>query len=152
MDFQARYRRECLLSGTSPLHAVESHLADGVLDLKYFRVPVSEWVPLLAALASDTTLKKITIRIDYTDHTVPNPNHRAKLKHLDDLCRSLCASLSRTTTLRSLQLTGLPLSAKGITELAAVSAPLKHPFPVTTLNPAKPSPGRQSQPTTHWTT
>ena len=116
------FLKHSLLSGTSPLHAVEASLSQGAVDFKFFRIPSMEWTPLLSALCSDTTLKQISVRIDYGDYTVSNPMHQQKLKHLNQLCENLGLHLARNSSLSKLQLIGLPLTLKDIKALAHVSS------------------------------
>lgn len=93
-----------------------------MLDFKFFRIPITEWTPLLVALAADTSLKQISIKIDFGDYTVSNPTHQQKLKHLGSLCESLSLHLSRNTKLNSLKLLALPLAKKDINILSEVSS------------------------------
>lgn len=121
MDFKSRYRRECLVTGTSPLHAIEACLSEAVLNFKFFRIPISEWNPIFSTLKSDTSLKKIIVKIDYNDYTVNNPTHRQKLTNLSSLCEHLNVHLINNACLNELQLIGLPLKFKDIVNISQVA-------------------------------
>lgn len=122
MDFKDRYRRECLLKGTSPLHIIEVYLKDFVLNFKYFRIPVKEWIPIFSTLNSDSTLKKICVSIDDVDQHTPssNPNHKQKLKHLPIFFEHLITHLSNNNILVELKLIGLPITSYDVIKLAEV--------------------------------
>jgi hypothetical protein len=119
MDFKSRYRRECLLKGTSPLHVIEACLADAILKFKYFRIPASEWGPILSALKSTFTVKKIFVMIDF-DLAINNKIHKQKLKHLHSFMENLNVHLSNSQILTHLELVGLPFSYADIEQLGKV--------------------------------
>ena len=120
MDFKNRYRRECLLSGTSPLHVIEAYLSDFTLNFKFFRIPLSEWGPIILTLRNDETLKKININIDFSDHLIDNPTHKQKLQKLPLLVESLASQLKQNSNLTEIQLIGLPFSSSDLQILAQV--------------------------------
>lgn len=122
MDFKDRYRRECLLKGTSPLHVIEAYLKDNVLNFKFFRIPVSEWIPIFLTLNIDSTLKKICVSIDVVDqHAISsNPNHKQKLKYLHTFLEHLSTHLCNNKLLVELKLIGLPITSFDIRKLAEV--------------------------------
>lgn len=119
MDFKSRYRRECLLKGTSPLHVIEACLADAILNFKFFRIPLTEWNPILSALKSSFTIKKICVAND-VDLSVNDKIHKQKLKHLNSLMESLSVHLSHNHILTKLELVGLPFSYADIQQLSKV--------------------------------
>lgn len=122
MNFKDRYRRECLLKGTSPLHVIEAYLKDSVLNFKFFRIPVTEWTPIFLTLNSDLTLKKICVSIDVVDqHAISsNANHKQKLKYLHTFLEHLSTHLSNNKLLVELELIGLPTTSSDIKKLAKV--------------------------------
>lgn len=121
MNFQERYRRECILAGTSPLHVVEAYLTSSTLNFNFFRIPSeTEWAPIFEALSHDSSLKKIVVTIDYDNHTVKNPTHQQKLKQLRRLVEHLCHHLGQNTKLTELQLIGLPLADADVKLLSKV--------------------------------
>ena len=121
MDFKSRYRRECLVTGTSPLHAIEASLSESVLNFKFFRIPINEWNPILSTMKNDASLRKIIIKIDYNDYTINNPTHQKKLVNLDALCADLSSHLSNNASLNELKLIGLPLSCKAVSDISQVA-------------------------------
>lgn len=120
MDFRARYRRECLLADTAPLHVIESRLGDSSLKFNFFRIPPLEWDPLLTSLESDSSLKRIAITIDYNEYTINNPTHQLKLKHLPSFISSLGYHISNNGNLLDLCLNGIPLTDKTVDSLVQV--------------------------------
>ena len=108
------------MSGTSPLHVIESTSPEFTLNFKFFRIPTSEWAPILLALRSDQTLNKIMITIDFADHTVNNPSHKKKLTRLQLLISSVASHLSQNANLKEIHLIGLPLSTSDVETLAQV--------------------------------
>lgn len=120
MDFVSRYKRECILKGTSPLHTIESSSADAVLNFKFLRVPASEWNPLLAALRGNFSLKKICVTINILDLESRNPTHMAQLRHLHQFTQSLVVHLSNSQVLTKLSLVGIPFSIADIEYLTKV--------------------------------
>ena len=119
MNFKKSYRNFCLLTGSCPLHCIEANLVNCVLSFKFFRIPVSEWNPILSTLNCDITLKKICVIID-VDFTINNPTHQQKLKHLTSFIESLCVHLKNNQSLLELKLVGLPLSRTNVEHLAKV--------------------------------
>ena len=119
MDFKSRYRRECLLKGTSPLHVIEACLADAILKFKFLRIPPSEWNPILSALKSSFTVKNISVTND-VDLAINSKIHNQKLKHLHSFMESLSVHLSHNFILTKLELVGLPFSYANIEQLSKV--------------------------------
>lgn len=110
MNFVSTYKRECLLKGTSPLHAIESSLADAILNFKFLRIPSSEWGPVLDTLKKNFSLKKICVNIDVLDLESKNQIHMTKLKHLHPFIQSLLIHVSNSQHLTELFLVGIPFS------------------------------------------
>ncbi|KZS21852.1 putative Centrosomal protein of 78 kDa [Daphnia magna] len=110
MNFVSTYKRECLLKGTSPLHAIESSLADAILNFKFLRIPSSEWGPVLDTLKKNFSLKKICVNIDVLDLKSKNQIHMTKLKHLHPFIQSLLIHVSNSQHLTELFLVGIPFS------------------------------------------
>ncbi|XP_059350303.1 LOW QUALITY PROTEIN: uncharacterized protein LOC130685483 [Daphnia carinata] len=109
MNFVSTYKRECLLKGTSPLHAIESSWPDTILNFKFLRIPSSEWDPVLAALRKNFSVKKICVTID-VDLKSKNHIHMTKLKHLHPFVQSLLIHLNNSQHLTELFLVGIPFS------------------------------------------
>ncbi|KAI9560494.1 hypothetical protein GHT06_011427 [Daphnia sinensis] len=118
MNFVSTYKRECLLKGTSPLHAIESSWIDATLNFKFLRIPSSEWDPILAALKKNFTLKKICITIDIADIKSKNHIHTKKLKHLHPFIQSLLIHFSNSQHLTELFLVGIPFGVADLDCLA----------------------------------
>jgi hypothetical protein len=119
MDFKSRYRRECLLKGNSPLHVIEACLADAILKFNFFRVPPSEWNPILSTLKSNFTIKKINVMIE-DDLVINKKIHEQKLKHLNSFMETLRVHLGNNQILTQLELVGLPFSHADIAHLTKV--------------------------------
>lgn len=108
------------MANTSPLHVIEANLSSLTLDFKFFRVPETEWGPINSTLKSDFSLKKIIVVIDYEDHTVSNPTHKQKLRHLPSFLKHLSAHLSLNGSITELQLVGLPLTTSDVQVIGQV--------------------------------
>lgn len=120
MDFKLQYRRQCLLLGTFPLHVIEANLLESILKFKFYRIPITEWKPVLLTLENDKSLKKLMIEVEVEDPAVTNPSHLHKLKFLDAFLESLCKHLIKNDALVELQLHRLPLSFSNIQMLSKV--------------------------------
>lgn len=119
MDFKLRYRRECIAAKTSPLHVIEA--SNVSLDFKFFRIPESEWAPVLEALKNDTTLKRISVSIDLEDKSlVENRIHKQKLRHLEPFIWHLSQHLLVNSNLTELHLKGLPMTARDVEQISKV--------------------------------
>ena len=94
-------------------------MADAILKFNFFRVPPSEWNPILSTLKSNFTIKKINVMIE-DDLVINKKIHEQKLKHLNSFMETLRVHLGNNQILTQLELVGLPFSHADIAHLSKV--------------------------------
>ncbi|KAM6954474.1 centrosomal protein of 78 kDa [Aplochiton taeniatus] len=130
-DFEAYYDQACSKQDTTPSPAVKVNLPKGVLDFNGDRLRVSDWQPIISAIAINKHLHHIAISSSYqaglTDGELDSRLYRSSVRNRVPairskeltlkLCRALRECLASSPHLKTLQLKGLPLRERDIVTL-----------------------------------
>ncbi|XP_048384307.1 centrosomal protein of 78 kDa [Stegostoma tigrinum] len=121
MDFEAHYEHLCALHDLVPLKAVKANLNQGVFDINGDWIKLSEWAPIFSTISINKNLTFLAIRSYYQLGLGETGSERSKQnirKHIPairsrdltiQLCKSVRDSLSVSSSLKTLELEGLPL-------------------------------------------
>ncbi|XP_043102023.1 centrosomal protein of 78 kDa [Puntigrus tetrazona] len=138
-DFEGYYDHLCAAQGSAPVRAVKASLSRGMLEFNPDRVSLSDWTPILSALAVNKHLQRVAIKSCHLTGTGAQSFYRSHSKkkapviHSKNvtyqLCKSVQKCLCESSSLKTLQLHGLPLRERDLTALTkglAKSVSLEH--------------------------
>lgn len=131
-DFEAYYDHACSMQNTAPWPAIKVNLPKGRLDFNGDRLRVTDWQPILSAIAINKHLHHIAISSSYQTgyadgelvkgfYKSPVQNKTPAIRSKDltlKLCRALRDCLASSPSLKSLELRGLPLRERDLLTLA----------------------------------
>ena len=127
-DFESCYEQLCCLQSTTPLSFVKAHLKEGVLDINGDKVRMLDWAPILDSIKINKSLRFIAIRSFFQ---VPCGNSGKKLHYFKRKTPAICmkdvtqwiatslrSCLSVSSTIKCLDLQGVPLREKDVALLS----------------------------------
>ncbi|TRY56618.1 hypothetical protein DNTS_023521 [Danionella cerebrum] len=139
LDFQGYYDHLCSAQGSAPIRSIKSSLSHGVLDLNPDRLSLSDWTPILSALAINKHLQEVYIKSCYLLSSGAPSAHRAQSRkrapaiHSKSMTLQLSKAVQRclcdSRSLKILQLHALPLRERDLSALTkglGKSASLEH--------------------------
>ncbi|XP_071941319.1 centrosomal protein of 78 kDa-like [Antedon mediterranea] len=127
-NFESYYNNLCALQDSVPVQSVKAHLAEGALDINADRIRLPDWGPILNSIRINKSLSFIGIR-SYFQQTKDSdacgrhgvrrrpPAVRSK-EVVNRLSLSLKECLLNSRSLQYLEIQGLPLKEKDITNLS----------------------------------
>ncbi|XP_075684446.1 centrosomal protein of 78 kDa isoform X2 [Rhinoderma darwinii] len=130
MDFRSHYDYLCVLQDSVPLQVVKAYLRGGVLRFNADRVKLSDWPPILNTLKINKSLICVSIKschqpgLGESDSDKYGVHFRRRIPPIRSkdmtfqLCRALAACLTVSSSLRELELHGLPLRERDLKTLA----------------------------------
>ncbi|KAI4883148.1 hypothetical protein NFI96_028035, partial [Prochilodus magdalenae] len=121
-DFAACYDSACAAQGSVPVPAVKSSLSQGVLDFNGDVISFPDWTPILSSLAINKHLQNVTIRSCFLSTLGSQASSKARKKapvvHSKSmtlqLCKAVQTCLCVSSSLKTLQLQGLPLRERDL--------------------------------------
>ncbi|XP_041356043.1 centrosomal protein of 78 kDa-like [Gigantopelta aegis] len=118
-DFETYYDHLCALQDSVPVAAVKAHLSQGVLDINADRIRANDWQPILNTLRINKSLDFVAVRSYFQPFGDENEKRAAIQKRKTPairskeityrLCKSLHDCLLVSSSLRCLELQGIPL-------------------------------------------
>lgn len=141
-DFEGYYDHICASQGPAPVRAVKNGLSRGMLDFNADHISLADWGPILSALSINKHLQHVSIRSchltnpgaqkTYSSYKARSckkiPAIHSKNMTLQ-LCKAVQKCLCESSSLKTLQLHGLPLRERDLTALTkglAKSVSLEH--------------------------
>ncbi|XP_069817909.1 centrosomal protein of 78 kDa isoform X2 [Dendropsophus ebraccatus] len=130
MDFRSHYDYLCVLQDSVPLQAVKAGLKQGSLSFNADRVKLSDWPPILNTLKINKSLTHVAIKschqpgLGESDSDKYGVHFRRRIPSIRSkdmtfqLCRTLAACLTVSSSLKQLELHGLPLRERDLISLA----------------------------------
>ncbi|OCU01134.1 centrosomal protein of 78 kDa [Xenopus laevis] len=130
MDFLSHYEYLCALQDSVPMPAVKANLRHGSLSFNADRIKLSDWLPILNSLKINKSLLNVSIKSchqpglgesgaeKYGIHFKRRiPPIRSKDMTFQ-LCKAIASCLSVSSSLKELELHGLPLRERDLRTLA----------------------------------
>ncbi|KAM3940377.1 centrosomal protein of 78 kDa [Leptodactylus fuscus] len=131
MDFRSHYDYLCVLQDSVPLQIVKTDLQRGVLSFNADRVKLSDWPPILNTLKINKSLTSVAIKSchqpglgESADADKCGVHFRRRIPSIRSkdmtfqLCRAIAACLTVSSSLKVLELHGLPLRERDLLTLA----------------------------------
>ncbi|XP_073526934.1 centrosomal protein of 78 kDa isoform X2 [Phyllobates terribilis] len=130
MDFRSHYDYLCVLQDSVPLQAIKANLRRGALSFNADRVKSSDWPPILNTLKINKSLTCVAIKschqpgLGETDSDKYGVHFRRRIPPIRSkdmtfqLCRAIAACLTVSSSLKELELHGLPLRERDLVTLA----------------------------------
>ncbi|XP_040272985.1 centrosomal protein of 78 kDa isoform X1 [Bufo bufo] len=131
MDFRSHYDYLCVLQDSVPLQAVKANLRQGSLSFNADKVKLSDWPPILNTLKINKSLTCVAIKSchqpglgESADSEKYGVHFRRRIPPIRSkdmtlqLCRAIAACLTVSSSLRELELHGLPLRERDLKTLA----------------------------------
>ncbi|XP_073399908.1 centrosomal protein of 78 kDa isoform X2 [Dendrobates tinctorius] len=130
MDFRSHYDYLCVLQDSVPLQAIKANLRQGALSFNADRVKVSDWTPILNTLKINKSLTCVAIKschqpgLGETDSDKYGVHFRRRIPPIRSkdmtfqLCRAVASCLTVSSSLKELELHGLPLRERDLVTLA----------------------------------
>ncbi|XP_050972540.1 centrosomal protein of 78 kDa [Labeo rohita] len=138
-DFEGYYDHVCAAQGSAPVRAVKASLSRGMLEFNPDHISLTDWTPILSALAINKHLQHVAIKSCHLTSTGAQSFYRSHSKKKTpvihsknmtvQLCKAVQKCLCESSSLKTLQLHGLPLREKDLTILTkglAKSVSLEH--------------------------
>ncbi|XP_051950510.1 centrosomal protein of 78 kDa isoform X1 [Xyrauchen texanus] len=139
LDFEGYYDHVCAGQGSAPVRAVKTSLSRGILDLNADHISLVDWTPILSALAINKHLQHVAFKSCHLTNLGAQSSYRAHSKkkipviHSKNMSLQLCKAVQKclceSSSLKTLQLHGLPLRERDLTALTkglAKSVSLEH--------------------------
>ena len=127
-DFKSCYEQLCCLQSTTPLQLVKAHLNENVLDINGDKIRMLDWAPILDSIKINKSLRLIAIRSFFQ---VPSSASAKKLHYFKRKTPAICVKdvtqwiaaslrscLAASSTIKSLDLQGIPLRERDIALLS----------------------------------
>ena len=143
-DFASYYESLCVLQDSCPLAAVKTNLSLNILDVNADRVREEDWEPIISSIKINKSLETIAFRSYYDPEPedIPTPKYPIlkstrkepvirKKEILHKLCCAIRDCLRVSSSLKVLELQGLPLAYRDIEQL---SSGLQHNSTLTKLS------------------
>ncbi|CAJ0933978.1 unnamed protein product [Ranitomeya imitator] len=134
MDFRSHYDYLCVLQDSVPLQAIKANLRRGALSFNADRVKLSDWTPILNTLKINKSLTCVAIKSchqpglgETADSDKYGLHFRRRIPPIRSkdmtfqLCRAIAACLTVSSSLKELELHGLPLRERDLVTLAKAS-------------------------------
>ncbi|XP_056379585.1 centrosomal protein of 78 kDa [Hyla sarda] len=130
MDFRSHYDYLCVLQDSVPLQAVKTNLQRGTLSFNADRVKLSDWPPILNTLKINKSLTCVAIKschqpgLGESESDKYGVHFRRRIPSIRSkdmtfqLCKALAACLTVSSSLKQLELHGLPLRERDLIILA----------------------------------
>ncbi|XP_069619053.1 centrosomal protein of 78 kDa isoform X3 [Ranitomeya imitator] len=131
MDFRSHYDYLCVLQDSVPLQAIKANLRRGALSFNADRVKLSDWTPILNTLKINKSLTCVAIKSchqpglgETADSDKYGLHFRRRIPPIRSkdmtfqLCRAIAACLTVSSSLKELELHGLPLRERDLVTLA----------------------------------
>ncbi|KAG8595833.1 hypothetical protein GDO81_001650 [Engystomops pustulosus] len=130
MDFRSHYDYLCVLQDSVPLQAIKANLRQGTLSFNSDRVKLSDWPPILNTLKINKSLTCVVIKSCYqpglgeSDSDKYGILFRRRIPPIRSkdmtfqLCRAIAACLTVSSSLKELELHGLPLRERDLKALS----------------------------------
>ncbi|KTF83646.1 hypothetical protein cypCar_00006385, partial [Cyprinus carpio] len=137
-DFEGYYDHVCAAQGSAPVRAVKASLSRGMLEFNPDHISLADWMPILSALAINKHLQHVAVKSCHLTSTAAHSSYRSHKKKIPvihsknmtfQLCKAVQKCLCESSSLKTLQLQGLPLRERDLTVLTkglAKSVSLEH--------------------------
>ncbi|XP_073489976.1 centrosomal protein of 78 kDa isoform X1 [Aquarana catesbeiana] len=130
IDFKSHYEYLCVLQDSVPLQAVKANIRQGALSFNADRIRLADWPPILNTLKINKSLMSVSIKSchqpglgesDSEKHGIHFRRRIPPIRSKDmtfQLCRALAACLNVSSSLKEVELHGLPLRERDLKMLA----------------------------------
>ncbi|XP_018957552.2 centrosomal protein of 78 kDa-like [Cyprinus carpio] len=137
-DFEGYYDHVCAAQGSAPVRAVKASLSRGMLEFNPDHISLADWTPILSALAINKHLQHVAVKSCHLTSTAAHSSYRSHKKKIPvihsknmtfQLCKAVQKCMCESSSLKTLQLQGLPLRERDLTVLTkglAKSVSLEH--------------------------
>uniref|UniRef100_A0A671KJD3 Centrosomal protein of 78 kDa-like n=1 Tax=Sinocyclocheilus anshuiensis TaxID=1608454 RepID=A0A671KJD3_9TELE len=116
-DFEGYYDHVCVAQGSAPVRVVKASLSRGMLEFNPDHISLTDWTPILSALAINKHLQHVAMKSCHLTST----GKKTPLIHSKNmtfqLCKAVQKCLCESSSLKTLQLHGLPLRERDLTAL-----------------------------------
>ncbi|XP_042586150.1 centrosomal protein of 78 kDa-like [Cyprinus carpio] len=126
-DFEGYYDHVCASQGSAPVRAVKASLSRGILEFNPDHISLADWTPILSALAINKHLQHVAMKSCHLTSTGAQSSYRSHSKKKTpvihsknmtfQLCKAVQKCLCESSSLKTLQLHGLPLRERDLTAL-----------------------------------
>ncbi|XP_052420046.1 centrosomal protein of 78 kDa isoform X2 [Carassius gibelio] len=126
-DFEGYYDHVCAAQGSAPVRAVKASLSRGMLEFNPDHISLTDWTPILSALAINKHLQHVALKSCHLTSTGAQSSSRSHSKKKTpvihsknmtlQLCKAVQKCLCESSSLKTLQLHGLPLRERDLTAL-----------------------------------
>uniref|UniRef100_A0A673HF14 Centrosomal protein of 78 kDa-like n=1 Tax=Sinocyclocheilus rhinocerous TaxID=307959 RepID=A0A673HF14_9TELE len=126
-DFEGYYDHVCVAQGSAPVRAVKASLSRGMLEFNPDHISLTDWTPILSALAINKHLQHVAMKSCHLTSTGAQSSSRSHSKKKTpvihsknmtfQLCKAVQKCLCESSSLKTLQLHGLPLRERDLTAL-----------------------------------
>ena len=130
-DFASYYESLCVLQDSCPLAAVKTNLSLNTLDVNADRVREEDWDPIISSIKINKSLETIAFRSYYDPEPEDMPTPRypilkstrkepviRKKEILHKLCCAIRDCLKVSSSLKVLELQGLPLAFRDVEQIS----------------------------------
>ncbi|XP_077331016.1 centrosomal protein of 78 kDa isoform X2 [Lithobates pipiens] len=130
IDFKSHYEYLCVLQDSVPLQAVKANIRQGALSFNADRIRLADWPPILNTLKINKSLMSVSIKschqpgLGESDSEKYGIHFRRRIPPIRSkdmtfqLCRALAACLNVSSSLKEVELHGLPLRERDLKMLA----------------------------------
>ncbi|XP_016354521.1 centrosomal protein of 78 kDa-like [Sinocyclocheilus anshuiensis] len=126
-DFEGYYDHVCVAQGSAPVRVVKASLSRGMLEFNPDHISLTDWTPILSALAINKHLQHVAMKSCHLTSTGAQSSSRSHSKKKTplihsknmtfQLCKAVQKCLCESSSLKTLQLHGLPLRERDLTAL-----------------------------------